>query len=110
MSVIFHICLQEILFLKSFVYNLDFRLKSSKSEQIFSQPQIALHRNKTSSFCCKTRCNSLIDTIASSNGYRWKRPSANLLTHSETPNLEIPHLDLTLQQTPPTRQKLQSIV
>ena len=36
-----------------------------------------------------TRPNSLIDTIASNNSYRWNLPYANSLTHSHTPNLEM---------------------
>ena len=35
----------------------------------------------------KTRPNSLIDTIASNNGYRWKMPYENLLTRVLLRNL-----------------------
>ena len=42
--------------------------------------------------------DSLIDTIASNNGYRRKMPYPNLLTHSHTPNLEmLSHLKTALQ-------------
>ena len=39
--------------------------------------------------CFQTRPNSLIDSIATNNGYGWKIPYANLLTHSHTSNLEM---------------------
>ena len=43
----------------------------------------------------RTRPNSLIDTIASNNGYIWKMPYANGLTHCNTANLEmLSHLKL----------------
>ena len=44
--------------------------------------------NSNSAF--QTRPNSLIDTIASNNGYRQKMPYANLLTHSLTHLLSYP--------------------
>ena len=45
--------------------------------------------------------NSLRDTIASNNGYKWKKPYSNSVCDSHTPNLEmLMHLKITFTSIP----------